>query len=328
MVEVLVVGATADSPPPGLTDADPRVRIGFAMTKADLDARLPGAEVLLLWADRTAWLRAAWPRAARLRWIQAVGVGVDRILFPELVESEVMVTNCRGVFDQTMTEYMAALMLAMAKDLPATLDAQRDHRWHYRPVAGLAGRRLVILGVGSIGRAIGRMARGFGMAVVGVGRSGRPGDDVFEQIVASADLARAAADADWLVIAAPLTAATRGMVDRHVLAALPPHARLINVGRGAIVDEDALVEAVRLGRLAGAALDVFAEEPLPDDHPLWDLPNVIISPHMASDIVGFERWFVDVFTANLERYLKGEPLSNVVDKQLGFPPSLAPTVAR
>jgi phosphoglycerate dehydrogenase-like enzyme len=153
-----------------------------------------------------------------------------------------------------------------------------------------------------------------------VARTERASDPEFGRVRASYDLATIAAQADWLVLALPLTSETRGLVGRDVLAALPSTVRLINVGRGAVIDEAALVEALRDGRLAGAALDVFEHEPLPRDHPLWAVPNVVVSPHMAGDVHGWLGWFTDSFVANLERWLTGRPLENVVDKRLGYVP--------
>jgi len=320
VVNVLVLGTSSDAPPPGLPERRTGARYWFANNATALGSALPETDVIFHWQDRTALLRAAWPAAQRLRWIHAAGVGVDWTIFPELVASDVILTNCRGVFDRSIPEYVLGLMLLFAKDFPGTLQAQRQRRWRHRPAEVLAGTHAVVVGAGSIGRSIARLLRLLGVQVTLVARHERPNDPEFGWIRASNDLAAAAAVADWLILALPLTPETRGLIGRDVLAALEPAARLINVGRGAVVDEAALIDALRPGRLAGAGLDVFEREPLPRNHPFWSLPGVVVSPHMAGDVHGWLAWFTNSFLANLERWLAGQPLANVVDKQLGYVP--------
>jgi phosphoglycerate dehydrogenase-like enzyme len=205
-----------------------------------------------------------------------------------------------------MAEYVLGLVIAMAKDLPGTLAAQSRREWRHRETEPVAGRCAVVVGGGPIGRAIAGLLGAVGMDVELVGR--REFDDL------PALLPRA----DWLVLAAPLTDATRGMLDAATLARLQPSARVINVGRGGLVVESDLIDALRSGRIAGAALDVFAVEPLPQDSPLWELPGVIVSPHMSGDQVGWRHALVDLFLDNLSHYEAGEQLHNVVDKALGY----------
>ncbi|HEV8698591.1 MAG TPA: D-2-hydroxyacid dehydrogenase [Candidatus Limnocylindrales bacterium] len=320
MVRVLVLGATEAEPPPGLPETQTGATYRFADDAAELAASLPEVDAIFHWADRTELLRAVWPTAGRLRWIHAAGVGVDWALFPELIDSEVVVTNSRGVFDETMPEYALALLLALAKDLPATIDDQRARRWRHRPLTPLRGRRATVVGLGSIGRATARLLRAVGMEVVVVGRTARE-DPELGRIRASTELAEVAAETDALVLVTPLTDETRGLVDQSVLAALPPGSLLVNIGRGAVVDEAALIESLESGRLGGAALDVFATEPLPPDHPLWAMSNVIVSPHIGGDAPGWLEWFSRSFLDELERFIAGRPFNNVVDKRLGYVPS-------
>jgi phosphoglycerate dehydrogenase-like enzyme len=291
----------SDDLPPGLTDEG----IRFA-TEATLADALPGTEVLLVWDFLSDAVRHAWPAADALRWVHTASAGVDRLTFPGLLHSDVTLTNSRGVFDTPMAEYVLGLVLAMAKDLPGTFSAQARKEWHHRETEPVGGRCAVVVGGGPIGRAIARLLEAVGMVVELVGR--REFDDLPDLLPR----------ADWLVLAAPLTATTRGMLDAHTLAALRPTARVINVGRGALVVEPDLVDALREGRIAGAALDVFAREPLPADSALWTLPGVIVSPHMSGDLVGWRQALVEVFRDNLARYRAGEPLRNVVDKSLGY----------
>lgn len=291
----------AEDRPPGLSGDHLR----FA-TDDTLAAALPGTEVLLVWNFLSDAVRDAWPAADALRWVHTASAGVDRLTFPGLLGSDVTLTNSRGVFDAPMAEYVLGLVLAMAKDLPGTLAAQARHEWRHRESEPVAGRRAVVVGGGPIGRAIATLLDAVGMRVDLVGR--RDFDS----------LPGLLPGADWLVLAAPLTDATRGMLDAAALALLRPSTRVINVGRGALVVEPDLVDALRDGRIAGAALDVFAREPLPRDSPLWDLPGVIVSPHMSGDLIGWRDALVTVFADNLARYRAGEPLRNVVDKSLGY----------
>ena len=287
--------------PPGLDLNDLRYATDDTLAEA-----LPGTEVLLVGDFTSDAVRCAWPAADALRWVHTASAGVDRLTFPALLESPVVLTNSRGVFDVPMAEYVLGLVLAMAKDLPGTVAAQARRDWRHRETEPVAGRSAVVVGGGPIGRAIARLLAAVGLDVELVGRREFDG------------LPALLPRADWLVVAAPLTDATRGMLDATALARLRPSARVINVGRGALVVEPDLVDALRHGRIAGAALDVFAEEPLPDDSPLWELPGVIVSPHMSGDQVGWREALVEVFTDNLARYRAGEPLRNVVDKALGY----------
>ena len=291
-----------DDRPPGLALDGMR----FAADAATLADALAGAEVLLVWDFTSDAVRDAWPAADALRWVHTASAGVDRLTFPGLLESDVTLTNSRGVFDRPMAEYVLGLVLAMAKDLPGTLAAQSRQEWHHRETEPIAGRCAVVVGGGPIGRAIAGLLGAVGMDVELVGR--RDFDD----------LPGLLPRADWLVLAAPLTDITRGMLDTAALARLRPSARVINVGRGALVVEPDLVDALQAGRIAGVALDVFAREPLPPDSPLWRLPGVIVSPHMSGDLIGWRQTLVEVFRDNLARYRAGRPLCNVVDKTLGY----------
>lgn len=297
-----------DDRPPGLTG--PHLR--FA-TDATLASALPGTEVLLVWNFLSDAVREAWPAADSLRWVHTASAGVDRLTFPGLLDSDVTLTNSRGVFDTPMAEYVLGLVIAMAKDLPGTLAAQAEHEWRHRETEPVAGRCAVVVGGGPIGRAISGLLSAVGMTVELVGRRD------FDRLPGLLP------QADWLVLAAPLTDLTRGMLDAAALALLRPTARVINVGRGALVVEPDLVDALAAGRIAGAALDVVAAEPLAADSPLWDLPGVIVSPHMSGDLIGWRDALVTVFQDNLDRYRAGEPLHNIVDKSLGYVTSGGPS---
>jgi phosphoglycerate dehydrogenase-like enzyme len=318
---VLVIGRQAGLPPGGL----PEQRTGAEYVMADdmetIRAHLAGCDVVFHYNHPRDALSANWELCRRLRWVHIGGVGVDWALFPELVASEVVLTNSRGIFDITLPEYLLTLMLALVKDLPATLRAQAVHEWQHGLLQPLHGARAVIVGAGSIGRAAARLLRSLGLEVTLVGRRARPAEPGAAddgRIRGIHDLPKLLPGADWLILLAPLTPETRGLIGAAELALLPPGARVANLGRGPLLVEAALIEALRSGRLAGAALDVFEREPLDATSPLWDMPNVIVSPHIGGDVVGVPEAFGRVFLANLERYIAGEPLQNVVDKHAGY----------
>jgi phosphoglycerate dehydrogenase-like enzyme len=312
-----VVGAAAGAPPPGWLDQWPGYRVRFVATGPQLAAEAVGAEIVYLW-DRVDWLREWWGGWSDcVRWVAAPTAGVDWLLFPDLVDSDVVVTNAAGVFDDAMAEYTLALVSAITVDLPGTLRLQGRREWRHRETRRLAGTRAVILGAGGIGRAIHRVLSQNGLSALCVARHRRADPDV-GPIAALADLPGLLPGADFVILALPLTSATHGLIGPAELARMDPGAWLINVGRGALADEPALLGAVGSGAIGGAALDVFTDEPLPPTSPWWDRPNVIVSPHMSGDFLGWEQALTSLFTDQLRRWQAGQPLLNVVDKRLGF----------
>ncbi|MFD3500995.1 D-2-hydroxyacid dehydrogenase [Streptomyces sp. NPDC058676] len=290
-------------------------------TEEELPLLLPGADALMAWVTITPAIRESWPDNPEKapRWVHASSAGVDSFLFPALVDDPgVTLTNARGVYDQPTAEYVLGLILALAKDFPGTWEHQQRREWRPRPSDSIVGRTALIWGTGPIGRAIARLLRAVGMRVCGAGRTARTHDPDFGTLHGPAGLRSGLAEADYVVLAAPLTEATRGMVDASALAAMKPGARLINVGRGGLVDEEALIHHLADGRLAGAALDVFDEEPLPARSPLWDMPGVMISPHTAGETTSEREALIEVFLDNLTRHTEGRPLRNVVDKRRGY----------
>lgn len=315
---VLVQGASDAGTVPGIERIADRVDLRFAGDEQTTRSEIGAAHVLFGWDFRAKLLREIWPQATRLRWVQWSGAGVDAALFPAFVESDVILTNARGVFDRAMAEYTLGLLLAMAKSFPEIWRDQTRKTWRYRLSERVQGQQVLIVGVGSIGREIARMLAAAGLRVSGLGRSHREHDPDFDLIHARKDLTRVLPTVDYVVVVVPSTKQTRGLIGAQELAAMKPSARLINVARGDIVDEAALCAALQEGVIAGAALDVFATEPLPESSPLWGMPNVIVSPHVSGDYIGHQRAIVDMFVDNLERFLSGRPLRNVVDKTLGF----------
>ena len=324
MKPILVVqGAQRVEEVPRLAELQDQADIRFATTADELHQALPGAEVMLGWNFRADSLREAWGSADSLRWIQWGGAGVDAAMFPELVQSDVQLTNARGVFDRPMAEWVLGMIICFAKQIPQSLDYQNKHEWNYRLSEMVAGKRVLIVGVGSIGREVGRVLRAVGMQIEGIGRSARDGDPDFGQVYAIGDLHTRLPLADYVVLITPLTEQTRGLFGAKEFEAMALHARFINIGRGPLVDEDALLAALQDGQIGGAALDVFVNEPLPADSPFWDAPNCIVSPHMSGDFVEYQAVMADQFMVNWQRFHAGETLNNLVDKSLGFVPSSA-----
>ncbi|CAM03043.1 phosphoglycerate dehydrogenase-like enzyme [Saccharopolyspora erythraea NRRL 2338] len=303
---------------PSATSEIERVAEVRYATGEQLAEALPGADVLFVWHFRSDAVRAAWPAADSLRWIHAASAGVDRLLFPELLDSEVVLTNSRGVFDRPMAEYVLGAVLSFAKDLHTSVRFQDREHWQHRETERIEGKKVLVVGTGPIGRAIAGLLGAAGMAVSGAGRVARSGDPDFGDVHASTELAGVLGDFDYVVLAAPLTEQTKGLIDADALARFKPTARLINVGRGELVVQDDLVRALQEQRLAGAALDVFETEPLPESSPLWEMPNVLVSPHMSGDTVGWTDELVHLFLSNLRGYAEGGQLRNVVDKQRGY----------
>ncbi|MCW2756407.1 MAG: 2-hydroxyacid dehydrogenase [Nocardioidaceae bacterium] len=315
-----VLCATADDRPPHLGPVEARAEVRY--TDADhLATAVEGADALLLWDFFSTSVRDVWDHADRLTWIHVAAAGVDKLLFPALVDSDVAVTNARGVFDRPIAEFVLGVVLAHAKQLPASFALQRDKRWEHRDTQTIQGRNALVVGTGSIGRETARLLRAVGMEVRGAGRSARSGDPDFGDVLSSAELEQHVGWADHLVLVTPLTDQTRGLVGEQVLRAMKPTAHLVNVGRGPVVDEQALVRALQDGGIAAASLDVFAAEPLPGDSPLWSMPNVVVTPHMSGDASGWIDTLALQFVENAERWLDGRELFNVVDKRLGFVPS-------
>ncbi|MEU3124689.1 D-2-hydroxyacid dehydrogenase [Streptomyces sp. NPDC047726] len=302
-------------PPPRLGRLAGRAVVRYA-DRRTLAGLLPGADVLLVWDFTSDAVREAWPGdGPRPRWVHTASAGVDRLLCPELAASPTVVTNARGVFELPIAEYVAGLVLAFAKDLPRTLELQRQHRWSHRETRGLAGTRAVVVGAGPVGREIMRLLDALGVQVALVGRTAR------RTIHGVEDLDRLAAGADWVIGAAPLTDATRGMFDSRFFGLLQPSAHFVNVGRGALTVEEDLAEALRRRWIAGAALDVFQEEPLGSRSPLWEVPRLLVSPHMSGDTAGWRDRLGAQFVSMYELWSAGEPLPNVVDIGRGYVPS-------
>jgi phosphoglycerate dehydrogenase-like enzyme len=305
--------------PDGLEDAVALAEVIAVDGDEALASILPRVDAVFAWVAERRWIERVAVDAARMRWLQSSSDGVDHVLVPALRErDDVTVTNARGIFDDPIAEWVVGAMLAMVTGLTRSIVDQTARRWTAgRHTERLAGKRLLVVGPGPIGRATATRALALGMTVAAVGRSARL-DALFGGIDGPERFHAALADADVVLDALPLTDDTRHVFDAAAFASMRRGARFINVGRGATVDQAALVEALRTDHLGGAALDVFESEPLPPDDPLWTLPNVIVSPHVAGDVEGYEEQTVALFLDNLGRFVRGEPLRNRVDVRAGF----------
>jgi phosphoglycerate dehydrogenase-like enzyme len=275
-------------------------------------------DILLAWEAAPDHVASAIRMHPSLRWVHTNAAGIHPTLIEALAERATILTNGTGAQASAIAEYVVAALLTFAKRLRELDRLQGQAQWSFGfKVTELRGMTVGIVGLGNAGRAIARLLRPFGVRLLGVRR--HPGAvPEIDGLYARSNLSEFLAQLNALVIAAPLTDETRGMIGRAELAQLPDGAYLINVARGPIVDEDALIAALRSGHLAGAALDVFAEEPLPTTSPFWALPNAIVSPHCCDHTPQTDERGLELFLDNLSRYLCQEPLRNVVDRSLGY----------
>jgi len=325
-----------------IREAAPGARIVNVSVEGLADGPVEDVEVLLRgWLSSEAFDRLL-ARAEGLRWVHSATSGVERALTPAALDRHVVVTNARGVFTRPIAEHVVLMMLAVARNLPELLELQRERTW--QPLEGreISDLTIGIVGYGSLGRAVASLAGALGARVIamrrhpdagteaGIGEGGGERAPAFEdddgfpfepkvdRVVGPDGLHGLLADSDFVVLAAPLTAETEGMIDEVALGAMKPNAWLINVARGRLIDDRALVRALRDGRIGGAALDTFRDEPLPTSSPYWELPNVIVTPHTAWSSARVLDRSIELFCDNLGRYRRGEPLRNVVDASAGY----------
>lgn len=304
-----------------LLDAHSRVRVELVDSPEAIAERLPDADGLVTASTLPA---GALARGTRLRWVHSMSAGVDSFLTPELRASEhVVVSASKGPLGEVMAEHALALMLALARNLPGFLADQHSRRWRrmmaeHAHVTELVGRTIAILGVGAVGGHLARMCKlGLGMRVLGMARAHRDHPQV-DRYFDRADLHAALAEAAVVVLTLPASAATERIIDAGALAAMKPTAYLINVARGRLVDEDALIAALQSGQIAGAGLDALAVEPPVNESPLWQLPNVLITPHTSAVTDRLGERLVEFWADNIARFAEGRPLLGVVDRDAGY----------
>lgn len=281
--------------------------------------RVREAEVILHWAGPRELLRRVFLACPHVRWVHSRSAGLDSVLFPELVRGTVSLTNGSGVFSEALGEFALTAILFFAKDLPRMRRNQRDRRWEQFDVEEIAGQTAGIVGYGDIGRAVARRVHALGMRVLALKRhaSAAP-DPLIEKFFKPEEMPAMLGACDYVVVCAPLTAETHHMLSDAAFAAMKPGAVLINVGRGPVVEQAALLRALDQKKIRGAGLDVFEQEPIPHDDPLWGYENVLISPHCADNTKTWLRDAMGFFLEQYERFQKGEPLKNIVQKQLGY----------
>jgi D-2-hydroxyacid dehydrogenase (NADP+) len=284
-----------------------------ASVKARLDAMLADAEVIHGFIPGN-----IMARAPKLKWINAPSAGVDRFLVPDIVAGPVILTNSRGIHHVQMGEMAFEMILMLAKKAPFFFRMSQRREWHRVVPDILRGKTLAVLGLGAIGTEVARLGKAFGMRVAALDVREPPPDEGVDAFFPPPALKEILSQGDYVVVTLPLTGRTRNFIGREELLSMKPTAFLVNIARGGIVDEGALAAALVEERIAGAALDVFAKEPLPPESRLWDLPNVIISPHVAGIRQDYAVLAIDLFCENLRRYLDGRDMLNVVDKTRGY----------
>jgi phosphoglycerate dehydrogenase-like enzyme len=313
--------------------AAPGSRLVMVSFEGLADGPVEDVEVLLrgfLSADAFDRLLARTPRLA---WVHSATAGVERVLTPASRQRGLVITNARGVFSQPIAEYVLMMILAVSRRLPQLLELQRERTWQPLEGAELADVTVGVVGLGSIGRAVASLASAFGCRVIATRRRSEiggatggdpsadadaPGDLQLDRILGPEGLPELLAESDFVVLAAPLTPATENLIDAPALEAMKPGAWLINVARGRLIDERALVRALHEGQIGGAILDTFRDEPLPATSPFYGLDNVIVTPHTSWSSGRVLDRSVELFCANLRRYAVGEPLTNVVDPAAGY----------
>ncbi len=291
-----------------------RLDVSYGDGPEALDAGIADAEVLFL--AGTIDLSNLKARAPRLKWIQSMSAGVEKLA--PLIPDGIALTNASGVHGPRGGEYGITGVLMLNSRVPQFVSNQQAARWEQIHTTPLKGKTLVLLGVGAIGGEVARLAKQFGMRVLGVSRGGKAQPSV-DKMYRTRDLAKALPMADFVLSSLPLTPETKGLLGRKELDLLPSHAGIVNLGRAGVIDYTALAEKLRKGELSGAVLDVFDEEPLPASSPLWSVPNLIMSPHCAvDDEVAYVPRCLDIFFDNVKRLVAGRPLRNVVDTKLGY----------
>jgi len=303
-----------------LDELPDEVRIAVGLEQAAYANLVSEANILVINTDDQALIANAFASAPHLKWIHSLMAGLEKKLIPEIRASSIPMTNARGVYKESLGEFVITCCLYFAKDIRRMVEQQRAGQWQPFNVEEIAGKTMGILGYGEIGRAAARRARALGMKVIGVRRhpDRSAGDPYVERTVSFTERKAVIAESDYVVIAAPNTPDTRNLVSREELAAMKESAVLINVGRGLVVDEDALVEMLREKRIRGAGLDVFQQEPLPAGHPFFSLENVLLSPHCADNTPTWLDDSMRFFLENYKRFHAGEPLENLVNKELGY----------
>lgn len=297
-------------PLPPLERLEAEAEVSVVRTADEFRDAQPGTEILFLNDFRTKLLREVGP--GELCWIHTSSIGVDSLMTREIIDSDIVVSNSRGVCERPIAEWVLGVLLMFTKDLRRTIELQQARTWQHRETQPLLGRKVLVVGPGPVGRETVLLLRAAGMDVDIVGRSAR-NDSQLGQISGFDDLDRLLGNVDDVVLTLPLTEETRGLFNSSRFRKMQPGARLVNVGRGAVVVEQDLMDSLDSGHVGGAALDVFEHEPLDAANPLWGRRDILVSPHASGDLIGWRGEVVDCFARNLRRWKAHEPLKDVVD---------------
>jgi phosphoglycerate dehydrogenase-like enzyme len=303
-----------------LEQLPPETGIAVGNTVEAFERAAPSANIIFNWSLSGGLLRDVFRMCPCVQWVHTRSAGLDNLLFPELIQSPVVLTNGSGVFSQSLGEFALAAILFFAKDLRRMVRSQEAGRWEPFDITAVEGQTVGIVGYGDIGRAVAARVRPMGMQIFAVNRNGRLEnlDPLVSRIYGPSELLEMIPACDYLVVAAPLTPETQGMIGARAFAAMKPSAVVINIGRGPVIDETAMIQALAAGMIKGAALDVFDQEPLPAGHPFYSLPNVLLSPHCADHTPDWMEQAMRFFLEQFERFRTGAPLKNVVEKHLGY----------
>jgi phosphoglycerate dehydrogenase-like enzyme len=292
-----------------------QIDASFGWDGETLEQALADADCLLA----TRFAKPLVNAAPRLRWIHTTSAGVDSLMPLDELRADLLLSNSSGVHSERAQEYAQMALLMLHARMPAQYDAQRAHRWEPRLIPLIRGKTVLVVGFGDIGSAVGRAARALGLYVIAATRSGRVVEgSPADRTVPVEQLDQVLADADFVVITAPLTAATRNLFDARRLGLMRPAAGLINMSRAGLLDYPALYQRLENGSCGGAILDVFDPEPLPADAPAWDVPGLIVTPHVSCDLPDYAQRVLDLWFGNFGRLVRGEPLDNLVDRTLGY----------
>ncbi len=315
--KILILNPLSDRQKAFITNVAPQASIITTDLKHAAE-QLPDCEILVAWGFNN--IQPIYGMAKNLRWIHALTAGVEFLLFPETQNSPVLISNSKGIHGIPMAEHVLGMMLSFTRRLPLLQQQQQKHLWQRPPIDDLQeinGKTMAVVGLGAIGREIARKAKAMDMRVVAAKRE-MTQEPFVDRLYRPEQLLEMLAEADFVVVALPLTDATNGLFGREQFAAMKPSAYFINVSRGAVVQEEPLLECLKAGRIAGAGLDVFVEEPLPAANPFWDLPNVIITPHLAAISPVYLDRAIKLFADNLSRYIADKPLLTPIDKARGY----------
>ena len=299
----------------------PQVRVVNLSDPKRVDEEIADAEIAVSWSIRPAQIASA----RKLRWIHSPAAAVNQLMFPEIINSDIILTNAREVHGPVVAEHVIALIFALAKKIDGSVRLQQKHVWGQQilwdevpRIREVAGATVGLIGLGSIGRAVARIAKSLGMRVIAAREHREKGSEGVDAVFGPAQIDEIFRQSDYVVLAAPVTDSTQAIANAARLALMQREACLINVGRAPLVDEEALIHALREKKIGGAALDVFTEEPLPADSPLWDVPNLLITPHTAALTDKLWERHYTLFSENLRRYLDHRSLLGLVDKRRGY----------